>query len=128
MGNLNMEPANELDELDRQLREAVPYIDDDGFTRGVLSQLPAPRRVRRQPLRAVILLSASIAASLIAYFLSGGGHFVIEGLNRLSQISPVFILGGAAAFALLLTGVGAFAAFSRDSASQTELLSVLRGR
>ena len=127
MGNLNMEPANELDDLDRQLREAAPYIDDDGFTRRVLNQLPAPR-VRRQPMRAFILLSASIIASIVAYFLSGGGRFVADGFVRLEKISPVFILGAAGVFALLLTGVGAVAAFSRSQESQSELLSVFRNR
>ncbi len=127
MGNLNMEPANQLDELDRQLREAAPYIDDAGFTRRVLNQMPAPR-VRRQPLRAVILLGTSIVASIVTYFLSGGGHFVIDAFHRLAQISPVFILAAAAVFSLLVTGVGAFAAFNRSQDSQAELLSVFRGR
>ena len=27
--------------LDRQLREAAPYIDDDGFTAHVMARLPA---------------------------------------------------------------------------------------
>ena len=107
-----MEPANELDDLDRQLREAAPYIDDNGFTRRVLNQLPAPG-VRRQPMRAAILLGASLVASIVAYFLSGGGRFVFEGFNRLEKISPVLILGAVGVFALLVTGVGAFAAFAR---------------
>jgi hypothetical protein len=127
MGNLNMEPANELDELDRQLREAAPYIDDDGFTRGVLNQLPAPG-LRRQSVRALILLGASVIASISAYFLSGGGQFVIEGFRRLAQISPLFILAAGGVFALILTGAGAYVALSRDAGSQTELLSAFRGR
>lgn len=113
---MNMEPANELDDLDRQLREAAPYIDDNGFTRRVLNQLPAPRA--RRPMRAVILVGASMVASIVAYFLSGGGRFVFEGFNRLEKISPVLILAAVGVFALLVTGVGAFAAFARTHDSQ----------
>src|SRR5437762_1503583 len=46
---------NQEDWLDRELREAAPYIDDDGFTVRVLQQLPAPRR-SHDLLRSVILL------------------------------------------------------------------------
>ena len=38
-----MNEVKEEDWLDRQLREAAPYIDDKGFTARVLQQLPAPR-------------------------------------------------------------------------------------
>ena len=40
--------------LDRQLREAVPYINDDGFTARVIARLPAARR-EPQWLRAMIV-------------------------------------------------------------------------
>ena len=59
--------------LDRQLREAAPYIDDQGFTSRVLKQLPARRR-RRDSLRAVILLGITFLASVLAYGLSDGGR------------------------------------------------------
>jgi hypothetical protein len=47
--------------LDRQLREAVPYINDDGFTARVIARLPT---VRREPhwLRALFVLAASWSA------------------------------------------------------------------
>ncbi len=43
-----MDNISEEDQLDRQLRDAAPYIDDDGFTARVLQQLPAPRHARRE--------------------------------------------------------------------------------
>ena len=52
-----MDEQRQEDWLDRQLREAVSYIDDEGFTAQVLKRLPA-RRPGRRPLRAVILLRA----------------------------------------------------------------------
>src|SRR4051812_33356515 len=107
-----MEAFNELDELDRQLREAAPYIDDEGFTRRVLQQLPAGR-VRRQPVRAAILLAASLIASLVAYLLSGGGKFVADAITRIAQLTPLALMLGAAAIALLATGIGVAAALSR---------------
>ena len=45
--------------LDRQLREAVPYINDDGFTARVIARLPAARR-EPQWLRAMIVLGLAL--------------------------------------------------------------------
>jgi hypothetical protein len=76
--------------LDRQLREAAPYVDDAGFTARVIANLPAARRdpARR---RAIILVAASVLASAIAYLLSGGGRFVTEGVLQLSTF-PIWLL------------------------------------
>ena len=68
--------------LDRQLREAAPYIDDDGFTARVMANLPAAQR-QPQWLRAMILLGLAILGSGIAHLLSGG--FVREGVIQLSN-------------------------------------------
>ena len=74
--------------LDRQLRDATPYIDDEGFTARVMARLPAARRERRW-LRAMILLGLAILGSGIAYLLSGG--FVREGVIQLSNF-PIWLL------------------------------------
>ena len=76
--------------LDRQLREAVPYIDDEGFTARVMARLPAARREPRW-LRAMILLGLTVLGSGIAYLLSGGGRFVREGMLQLSSF-PIWLL------------------------------------
>jgi hypothetical protein len=76
--------------LDRQLREAMPYIDDEGFTARVMARLPAARREPRW-LRAMILLGLTILGSGIAYLLSGGGRFVREGVIQLSGF-PIWLL------------------------------------
>ena len=57
--------------LDRQLREAVPYINDDGFTARVIARLPATRR-EPQWLRAMIVVGLALIGTGMAYFLSGG--------------------------------------------------------
>ena len=49
-----MTPMIDDKTLDRQLREAVPYINDDGFTARVIARLPAPRSEPRW-LRAMIV-------------------------------------------------------------------------
>jgi hypothetical protein len=108
-----MDTVNELDDLDRQLRDAAPYFDDDGFTRRVMATLPKPG-ARRQRVRASILLGATVLASLLAYILSGGGRFVGDGLIRMGQLSPLGLLYVAAAVGLLITGVGVAAVLSRD--------------
>ena len=56
--------------LDRQLREAAPYIDDDGFTARVMARLPAARREPRW-LRAMILLGMTLLGSGVVYLLPG---------------------------------------------------------
>jgi hypothetical protein len=75
--------------LDRQLRDAVPYIDDEGFTARVMAGLP----VRREPrwLRPMILLGVTVLGSAVAYLLSGGGRFVRQGVIELSSF-PIWLL------------------------------------
>jgi hypothetical protein len=108
-----MDKVNELDELDRQLREAAPYIDDGGFTRRVVAILPAPG-AGRQRVRAAILLGVTVLASLLAYLLSGGGRFVGDGVMRMGQLSPLGLLYVTGAVALLITGIGVTAVLSKD--------------
>jgi len=75
--------------LDRQLCEAAPYIDDDGFTDRVMANLPA---VRREPqwLRAMIVLGLAFLGSGVAYVI-GGGHVVREGITQLADF-PIWLL------------------------------------
>jgi hypothetical protein len=83
-----MDEIEQEDWLDRKLREAVPYIDDDGFTARVIARLPAARRELRY-LRAMILIGLAALGSGIAYTLSGG--FVREGVIQLSSF-PIWLL------------------------------------
>jgi hypothetical protein len=76
--------------LDRQLREAAPYIDDDGFTARVIARLPAARR-EPQWLRAMIVLGLALIGTGIAYFLSGGGNFVRQGVLQITDF-PIWLL------------------------------------
>src|SRR5207249_9792963 len=85
-----MDAKHQEDWLDRQLRQAAPYIDDAGFTWRVLQQLPARGR-RRDSLRAVIVLGMALLASALAYVLSEGGRFLVVALARLPSL-PVFWL------------------------------------
>ena len=78
------------DTLDRQLRDAASYIDDEGFTARVIARLPAARREPRW-LRAMILLGVTLLGTGIAYVLSGGVRFVREGVIQLSNF-PIWLL------------------------------------
>jgi len=109
---------NQEDWLDRELREAAPYIDDDGFTVRVLQQLPAPRR-SRDLLRAVILLGMTFLASVLAYVVSGGGRFVSVSLERLVALPALWVFVLALASGLVMAAAGATAAISRSRASLT---------
>jgi hypothetical protein len=113
-----MEQVNQEDWLDRELREAAPYIDDEEFTARVLQQLPAPRR-GHDLLRAAILLGMTLLASGLAYVVSGGGRFVIITLERLAALPVLWVFVLALASGLMIAAVGAAAAISQGRASQT---------
>jgi hypothetical protein len=76
--------------LDRQLREAAPYIDDNGFTARVMAGLPAAPREPRW-LRAMVLLGLALLGSGVAYLLSGGGRIVREGVIQMADF-PIWLL------------------------------------
>jgi hypothetical protein len=77
------------DWLDRKLREAAPYIDDDGFTARVIASLPA---VQPEPrwLRALIVLGLALLGTGVAYVI-GGGHVVREGIIQFANF-PIWLL------------------------------------
>ena len=108
-----MEQVNQEDWLDKELREATPYIDDAGFTARVLQQLPPPRR-SRDLLRAAILLGMTLLASVLAYVVSGGGRFVSVTIERLATLPALWVFLLALASSLVVAAVGATAAISRE--------------
>ncbi len=79
------------DQLDRELREAVPYIDDAGFTAMVVSKLPSVRRAQSLSMRGIILVAITALGSAIAYVLSGRGKFVDETVIWLANF-PIWLL------------------------------------
>jgi len=113
-----MNQVNQEDWLDRELREAAPYIDDEGFTARLLQQLPPPRR-GHDLLRAVILLGMTFLASVLAYVISGGGRFVSETLERLAALPALWVFVLALASGLVIAAAGATAAISGSRASLT---------
>jgi hypothetical protein len=113
-----MKQVNQEDWLDRELREAAPYIDDEGFTARVLQQLPPPRR-DHDLLRAAILLGMAFLASLLAYVVSGGGRFVGVTLERLAALPALWVFGLALSSGMVIAAAGATAAISRSRASLT---------
>jgi anti-sigma factor RsiW len=116
-----MNDVNQEDSLDRQLREAAPYIDDEGFTARVLKKLPA-QRPRRDSLRAVILLGITLLASALAYTVSDGGRFVSVGVERLAILPMIWIFALAVASGVLMTGLGLAAAISNNRRQQVSSL------
>lgn len=112
-----MKQVNQEDWLDRELREAAPYIDDGGFTARVLQQLPSPRR-GHDLLRAAILLGMTFLASVLAYVVSGGGRFVNVTIERLAALPALWVFALALASSLVIAAVGATAAISRGQALQ----------
>jgi hypothetical protein len=113
-----MDDTRQDDGLDRQLREATPYIDDDGFTKRVVAKLPAPRQPRRSS-RAIILLGLTVLGSLIAYIVSDGGRFVTNELIRLATLPMWWVLLGALVSGALVTAIGLAAALSKSRELQS---------
>ena len=109
---------NQEDWLDRELRDAAPYIDDEGFTVRVLQQLPPPRR-RHDLLRAVILLGTAFLASMLTYVVSDGGRFISVTLERLAALPALWVFALALASGLVVAAAGATAAISRSRAPLT---------
>ena len=116
-----MEQVNQEDWLDRELREAAPYIEDEGFTARVLQQLPPPRR-GHDLLRAAILLGMTFLASVLAYVVSGGGRFVSVTIERLAALPVLWVFALALASGLVVAAAGAVAAISRDQSLQPNVL------
>ena len=113
-----MKQVNHEDWLDKELREAAPYVDDEGFTTRVLQQLPPPRH-RNDLLRAAILLGMTFLASVLAYVVSGGGRFVGVTIERLASLPALWVFALALASGLVIAAAGAAAAVSRDRGLQS---------
>jgi hypothetical protein len=107
-----MDEKQQEDWLDRQLREAAPYIDDNGFTARVLQQLPPPRRARGS-FRGAILLAVTVLATVLAYLLSDGGRFLIVTAARLMALPPLWLFIMALASGILVMAGGVIAAISK---------------
>ena len=107
-----MDEQNQEDWLDRRLREATPYIDDDGFNNRVMARLPVASQQTRSP-RAVILIGLSVLGSLLAYIISDGGRFLVHELMRLAFLPVWWLLLATVTTGLLLAGAGFAAALSK---------------
>src|SRR5205085_9693623 len=104
--------------LDRELRDAAPYIDDEGFTVRALQQLPPPRR-RQDLLRAVILLGTAFLASVLTYVVSDGGRFISVTLERLAALPALWVSVLSLASVWVMPASGPSAALSRSRALLT---------
>ena len=109
-----MDEKNQEEWLDRQLREAAPYIEDDGFTARVLQQLPTPQ-LGWQFLRPLILVGMSAFASALTYVLSDGGRFLLVEMFKLTTIPTLWVVAFALASGMLVMAGGIFAAMSKTA-------------
>lgn len=106
-----MDEKLQEDWLDARLREETPYFDDNGFTARVLQQLPRQRQ--RRSFRAIILLAATLFASVIAYQMSEGGFFIADAVMRMATMPILMIFILAALCGILITGLGLAAAVAK---------------
>lgn len=113
-----MDEQHQEDWLDRRLREAVPYIEDDGFTARVLAKLP-PAKPRHQSLRTIILVGLSALGSALAYLLSDGGRFVVIGMSRLAAIPTLWLFALALGSGILVMTGGLIASISKTADLQS---------
>jgi anti-sigma factor RsiW len=113
-----MSEIKQEDWLDRQLREAAPYIDDVGFTSRVLQQLPPPRRSRRS-VRGAILLTITLLATILTYLLSDGGRFLVVAATRLTTLPTLWLFVLALGSGILVMAGGVIAAISKAKELQS---------
>jgi hypothetical protein len=110
-----MSETKQEDWLDRQLREAAPYIDDAGFTSRVLQQLAPPRR----SLRGAILLTITLLATILTYLLSDGGRFLVVAATRLTTLPTLWLFVLALGSGILAMAGGVIAAISKAKELQS---------
>lgn len=108
-----MNETEKEDALDRRLREAAPYIDDNGFTAGVLARLPAPHQ-QRSLLRAILLPAITLLGCVLAYILSDGGRFVSVNLERVATLPVVWLVAITLGSGVLVMAGGILAAFHTE--------------
>jgi hypothetical protein len=76
------------DWLDDLLRQEADYVSDDGFTARVLAALPETRR-RWYASRSVILLAATMFASVAALLIPGLAGYVVGSLIDIVTLKSV---------------------------------------
>jgi len=103
-----MDEQLQEDWLDARLREETSYIDDAGFTAGVMQKLPAPQPKRS--FRALIIIGLTLFASGLTYFFSDGGQFILQAARQIAGTNFLLLCEIAFAFGLLLTVFAASAA------------------
>ncbi len=113
-----MDEKDQEEWLDRQLREAAPYIEDDGFTARVLRKLPPAKR-RDQSLRSIILIGLTALGSALAYVLSDGGRFVLIEMSRLATIPTLWLFALALGSGILVMTGGLIASISKTADLQS---------
>ncbi len=87
-----MDEIKQEDWLDRQLREAAPYIDDEGFTARILQQ---------------------------AYLLSDGGRFLVVEATRLTTLPTLWLFVLALGSGILAMAGGVIAAIAKTRELQS---------
>ena len=107
-----MEERLQDDPLDARLRDEAPYIDDAGFTSGVVQKLPA-RHMRRR-YRAFILIGITLLASVAAFWLAGGTSYFVEGVTFVTMMPVTALWLCVAAVATLIMAGSLAAAYSRS--------------
>ena len=109
-----MDEKSQEDWLDRQLREAAPYIDDEGFTAQVLKRLPSRRRARR-PLRAVILLGITSLGASSLTLLRMVAVLSASNVERLAMLPMLWLFALALGCGILVTALGLMAPYLRQA-------------
>ena len=85
---LEMKDREKEDWLEMSLSESEPYIDDDGFSKRVLHNLPA-RVERPEWLKAVILLSAAALSSICVFILLPDSQIIATMIENLFSFSAL---------------------------------------
>ena len=103
-----MNRPEQNDPLDALLREQNPYVEDDGFTRRVISALPS--RPSRFPLCQIFLLVVTAIGSALAISQLPWGNLPALNLSALITLNSQVLLPWALALSVIASLVWAMVA------------------
>ncbi len=77
-------------QLDSLLSEEEPYINDGGFTRNMLNQLPTPVS-RPDWLKPAVLITSTVLASSLAVAFLPDSRIITDRIGQLSSMSDLWM-------------------------------------
>ncbi len=106
-----MDPSDIDQQLEALLNEEEPYIDDAGFTRSMLDNLPPPTR-RPAWFKPAALISSTVLSSILVVVFLPDSNFLT---TRINEIFSLGALWTGTIFSAVMVGVSALSLLIANS-------------